>query len=188
MSCFPHLACAAESVWSLFRYMFFDGWKPIVHVLVLGPLGYVALILLLRVSGKRTLSKMNAFDFVITIALGSVFATLLLSKDATLAAGVTAFAVLIGMQFLVTLLSVRSDAVQRIVKAQPTLLYYDGQLLDEPMRRERVTREEIEAAVREQGIPSMDRVRAVILETNSDLSVITGGESAELETLTNVGR
>lgn len=154
--------------------MFFHGWEPVIRVLVLGPLGYLALIVLLRVSGKRTLSKLNAFDFVITITLGSAFATLLLSKDASLTAGVTTFAVLIALQFLITFLSVRIAWVQRLVKAQPTLLYYEGAYLWDQMRHTRVTRDEIQAAAREQGCPSLDDVTAVVLETDSTISIIQG--------------
>ena len=75
--------------------MFFHNWEEIVRILVVGPLAYAALILMLRVSGKRTLSKMNAFDLVVSVALGSLLATILLSKDVSLAEGIAAFSMLI---------------------------------------------------------------------------------------------
>ncbi|WP_407939580.1 hypothetical protein [Methylophaga nitratireducenticrescens] len=58
--------------------------------------------MLLRISGRRILSKMNAFDMVVTVALGSTLATILLNRDVALAEGALAFALLIGMQYLVT--------------------------------------------------------------------------------------
>ncbi len=64
--------------------MFFDSWAALGRIVVVGVLAYIGLVFLLRVSGKRTLSKMNAFDLVITIALGSTFATVLLSKSVAL--------------------------------------------------------------------------------------------------------
>lgn len=76
--------------------MWFDGWYGIARVLVIGSAAYVALIALLRISGKRTLSKLNAFDLVVTVALGSTLATILLSKDVALAEGIAAFVVLVG--------------------------------------------------------------------------------------------
>jgi uncharacterized membrane protein YcaP (DUF421 family) len=97
--------------------MFFDTWWGLARIIVVGVLAYAALVLLLRVSGKRTLSKMNAFDLIVTVALGSTLATVLLSKDVSLAEGALAFALLIGLQFTVTWLSVRSLAVRRVVKA-----------------------------------------------------------------------
>jgi uncharacterized membrane protein YcaP (DUF421 family) len=84
------------------------------------------LVLLLRVSGKRTLTKMNAFDLVVTVALGSTLATVLLTKSVALAEGLTAFMLLIFLQFVLTWLSVRSRAVSRLVKSEPTLLAYQG--------------------------------------------------------------
>jgi uncharacterized membrane protein YcaP (DUF421 family) len=127
--------------------LFFDSWDGVLRVIVVGLLAYVGLLLLLRISGKRTLSKMNAFDFVVTVALGSTLATVLLSKSVALVEGLLAFALLIFLQFAVTCLSVRSSAIRHIVKDNPKLLY-EGSFLHGNMRTERVTEEEIESAVR----------------------------------------
>jgi uncharacterized membrane protein YcaP (DUF421 family) len=128
--------------------LFFDSWDGVLRVIVVGLLAYVGLLLLLRISGKRTLSKMNAFDFVVTVALGSTLATVLLSKSVALVEGLLAFALLIFLQFAVTWLSVRSSAIRHIVKDNPKLLLYEGSFLHGNMRTERVTEEEIESAVR----------------------------------------
>jgi uncharacterized membrane protein YcaP (DUF421 family) len=153
--------------------MFFDSWSGILRTVVVGVLAYVTLIALLRVSGKRTLSKMNAFDLVVTVALGSTLATILLSSDVALAEGVAAFALLIGLQYLVAWLSVRSPAVAHIVKSEPSLLVYRGQTLDEALRAQRVTRDEILAAVRSQGKASLESVEAVVLETDGSFTIIS---------------
>lgn len=152
--------------------MFFHTWQDILRVVAVGTLSYIALVVLLRTSGKRTLSKLNAFDLVVTVALGSTLATVLLSKDTALAEGVTAFALLIGLQALISGLAVRSRTVSRLVKADPTLLVYDGRMLREAMNRERVTEGEIMAAVRSSCIGSLESVHAVVLETNGGLSII----------------
>ena len=152
--------------------MFFDSWAALLRVLVVGTLAYGGLVVLLRVSGKRTLSKMNSFDLVITVALGSTLATVLLSKDVALAEGMLAFALLVALQFVVTWLSVRSSPVRKFVKAEPTLLFHRGQMLDRALRPERVTEEEIIAAVRGQGIASLEQVEAVILETDGSFSTL----------------
>ena len=78
--------------------MFFDTWSGLGRVLVVGTLAYAAVVVLLRVSGKRTLTKLNAFDLVVTVALGSTLATVLLSKNVALAEGVLAVALLISLQ------------------------------------------------------------------------------------------
>ena len=69
---------------------------------------------------------MNAFDLVVTVALGSTLATVLRTKSVALAEGLTAFVLLIFLQFVLTWLSVRSRAVSRLVKSEPTLLVYQG--------------------------------------------------------------
>ncbi len=151
---------------------FFDSWSAMGRTVVVGVLAYLALVLLLRVSGKRTLSKMNAFDLIVTVALGSTLATVLLSTSVALVRGVLAFALLIGLQFAITWLSVRSQAVRGFVKAEPTLLVHKGRFLREAMRRERVTEDEILAALRSQGVAAVEEVVAVVLETDSSFSVV----------------
>ncbi len=151
--------------------MFFDDWAGLLRVVVVGACAYLALLALLRGSGKRTLAKLNAFDFVVTIALGSTLATVLLSSDVALVEGLAAMALLVGMQFLVAWLSVRSPAVERLVKSEPTLLYRDG-FLPGPMRRMRVTEGEIRQAARAAGNARLEAVAAVVLETDGSLSVL----------------
>ena len=150
----------------------FDGWGGVLRVAVVGTCAYAGLVVLLRISGKRTLSKMNAFDFVVTVALGSTLATVLLSSDVALAEGMAALALLIVLQWAITFASVRSATVRGWVKGEPTLLAHDGQLLPQAMRRARVTPEEVEAALRAHGLGSLDRAGAVILETDGSLSVV----------------
>lgn len=150
----------------------FDGWSGLLRTLLVGLLAYIALVTFLRISGKRTLAKMNAFDFIVTVALGSTLATILLSQDVVLAEGLLAFMLLIGLQFIVAWLSVRSSWIEALVKSEPTLLLYRGQFLQPAMQRERVSREEIEAAVRQQGVADPEEVAAVVLETDGTFSVI----------------
>lgn len=150
----------------------FGGWDPIVRVMVVGPLAYGAMVFLLRVSGKRTLSKMNAFDFVITIALGSVLAATLTDSSLALSTGVAVMAFLILAQLVITALSVRIDWVERVVKADPSLVVLHGRLLEDAMRRHRVTESEISAAVRASGKATIGDVEAVVLETDGSFTVI----------------
>ncbi|AJE48395.1 DUF421 domain-containing protein [Celeribacter indicus] len=151
---------------------FFDSWSGVLRVLVIGTAAYAALILMLRTSGKRTLGKMNAFDLVVTVALGSTLATVLLNARVPLAEGVAALALLICLQYAITWLSVRSERVRSLVKAEPTLLVHDGRYLETALRRQRVTREEIDAAMREIGRSELAGIRSVVLETDGTISVI----------------
>lgn len=164
---------------------FFEDWSGLGRVIVVGTLAYVALVLVLRISGKRTLSKMNAFDLVVTIALGSTLATIILSKDVALAEGILALGLLIGLQYVVTWWSVRSNMINHLVKSDPALLFYQGQFLHDQMRASRVVENEVLASVRQQGIASLNDVEAVILETDGSMAVVTSG-SAGASALTSV--
>ena len=166
--------------------MFFDGWGGLIRVAVVGVLAYSGLILLLRVSGKRTLSKMNAFDLVVTVALGCTLATVLLSSSVALAEGLLAFALLILLKFAVTWLSVRSSTFRRLVKNEPKLQFYDGGFLRGAMRAVRVTEEEVEAAVRQQGLASLEEVGAAVLETDGSVTVVPRANLSRESALSNV--
>src|SRR5690349_19324476 len=106
--------------------MFFDTWYDILRIGVVGTVAYAGLVLFLRTTGKRTLSKMNAFDLVVTVAFGSTFASAILSSDVSVSEALVAFALLCALQFAVAFLSLRSERFQRLIKAQPTLLFYRG--------------------------------------------------------------
>jgi uncharacterized membrane protein YcaP (DUF421 family) len=151
---------------------FFSGWESILRTLLVGVLAYIALVTLLRLSGKRTLSKLNAFDLIVTVALGSTLASALLTKDVSLADGMLAFGLLIALQFVVTWSSVRLRWVRRLVTGQPLMLMYRGEFLRDALLRARVTDEEVRAAIRSAGITFLRDVEAVVLETDGSFSVV----------------
>lgn len=166
--------------------MLFESWTGLLRTAGVGVCAYAALIVLLRVSRKRTLSKMNAFDLIVTVALGSTLATILLSPDTPLAQGVTALAVLIFLQFAITWLSVRFKAVDRFVKAEPRLLWHRGEFLQGAMKAERITEGEILQAMRSAGLGSPEEAEAVVLETDGSLSVMQSAGSPASNLLGNV--
>lgn len=152
--------------------MFFDGWGGLVRVLVAGGLGYLSLVVILRVSGKRTLTKMNAFDLVVTVALGSTLAALVLNSSVALVEGVTALALLIGLQYVTAWMSTRSPRFRELVKSEPTLLARRGEMVRSALRQQRISTSEVLQAVRSEGHGSLDDVDAVVLETDGSMSVI----------------
>lgn len=166
--------------------MFVKDGSGLVHTLIVGTLAYVALVILLRIFGKRTLSKWNAFDFIVTIALGSSLATAILSQTVPLLQGLTAFLLLMVLQFIVTWLEVRSDAVQRLVTGNPALLLYKGEFRSETMRQERIPASEVRSALRSQGIGSVEEVAAVVLETDGSFSVVKSLDRETASALSDV--
>ena len=151
--------------------MFFDGWYGLGRVLIVGIAAYVVLVFMLRMSGKRTLSKFNAFDFIITIALGSTLSSIVIGKSVALAEGILALGLLVALQFIITWLSVRSQGFQEMIKSTPALLVHRGVFQDQTMRDERVTREEVTAALHASGRAGMGPDCCVVLETDGTLNV-----------------
>lgn len=150
----------------------FGDWGGIIHTVVAGTLSYFGLIAWLRISGKRTLSKWNSFDFVVTIALGSILASALLTKGNSFIQCMVAIGLLVGFQFIITWVSVRSGIVQQLIKAEPTLLVFKGEMKEQVMIDKRVAKGEVLAAIRINGSASVEDVDAVILETDGTFSVI----------------
>jgi uncharacterized membrane protein YcaP (DUF421 family) len=168
--------------------IFFNNWASLGRTASVGVLAYVVLVVFLRTSGKRTLSKLNAFDLVVTVALGSTLATILLNKDVSLAEGALAFALLIAMQFVVTWSSVRARWVRKLVTGEPTMLFYRGQPLPQAMKKARVTEDEITASIRTAGLASANEVEAVVLETDGSLSVVKRGADDGATTVQGLAR
>jgi uncharacterized membrane protein YcaP (DUF421 family) len=153
--------------------MWFDSWSDALRVLAVGTAAYLTLVVVLRLSGKRTLAKLNAFDLVVTVALGSTLATILLSSDVSWTEGVIALVLLAALQFVAALISSKSHLGRSVLTARPTLLVLHGRLLHEALRRQRVSPEEVHQAVRCSGVGDLGMVAAVTLETDGSLSVIT---------------
>lgn len=166
--------------------IFFDSWESIARIAINTTLAYAAIVLILRISGKRTLSKMNAFDFIVTVALGSSLATVALSKDITLLDGVLAFVLFVSLQYALTWLSVRVKAVKKIITSEPVLLLYRGEMLREVMKKQRITEQEINMAVRESGETDLREIHSIVLETTGTMSVIAKSETGLADAMENV--
>jgi uncharacterized membrane protein YcaP (DUF421 family) len=165
--------------------IFFKDWAELGRAALVAFVAYTVFILLLRGSGKRTLSKLNVFDFVFVVALGSTLADTMLTPDITVTKGIVACATLIAFQWVLSKTTTRSKRLEKWINGEPTLLLYRGEFLVDVMKRERVTEEEIRAAVREHELASVECVEAVVLETDGTLSVIwrktEGTQSALLD-------
>ncbi|RYY30561.1 MAG: DUF421 domain-containing protein [Sphingobacteriaceae bacterium] len=157
------------------KTIFFDNWESIQRTLITGVLAYFSLILMLRISGKRTLSQMKEFDFIVTVALGSTLATVLLSKDISLLNGVTALALLIFLQYILAAGSVKSKRFSKLISSEPTLIFFKGNFLEKALKKERVTEAEVRSVLRNQQVTSLGKVEAIVIESNGQFSVVKDG-------------
>lgn len=152
-----------------------------IRIVTVGFLAYFGLIAFLRISGKRTLSKLNAFDLVVTVALGSTLSTILLDSKISLLEGLTALALLILLQYIISFAAVHSSKFNKVIKSEPKLLYLEGEFLRGAMKKERIKEIEILQAIRNSGLGSVEKAKAVVLETDGSLSVISSEPKSSLE-------
>lgn len=159
----------------------FGGWRPLLRILVVGAPAFAGLLLLLRASGKHSLTKSNAYGFVVTVALGSTLSSGVISGDVSLAEGLAAVGLLLGLQHGLSLLNSRTRWAARLFTNEPRVVLLNGGMVQEALREERVNESEVRAAVRSSGVASLEEVALVVLETDGSFSVIrsvNGGRSA----------
>jgi uncharacterized membrane protein YcaP (DUF421 family) len=153
--------------------MWFSSWADIARVVVLTIVGWGWLTTLIRLFGKRTISKMNPGDFVVTVALGSMVSTLVLfSKQIPVANGIAALAAMVVVQFCVEWTTARSRRLRQAIDGSPVLLVHNGRMLHDNMRRENIDDQDILEALRRHDVASVADTQAVILEIDGSFSVI----------------
>lgn len=156
----------------------FSSWAEIMQITVGAAFFYVFVVMLVRILGKRTTSQMNNFDWIITIAVGSLAASGILLKKVAILDAVSAIMVLAILQYATTKLVLLSDTFANLVKAHPTLLTHRGEFLTDTMKSERVSEEEIMAVLRSHGMHDAKDANWVILETNGEMTVIPKSDGA----------
>jgi len=159
-------------------------WTELAVVVVAALAAYLAVIVLTRLAGVRALAKMSSFDFAATVAVGSTIAATI-TGNASVATGVLALGLLFGLQWTVATLR-RRDLLHGLIDNPPILLMAGPELLEGNLRHARVSREELWSQLRLAGVHSRDQVRAVIMETTGDLSVLRLGEPFDDELLRGV--
>lgn len=154
----------------------FDGWEGIIKVCIAAPLMYSFVIAAIRIIGKRSTSQMNNFDWIVTVAVGSLTASGIILDSVTVSEAFVAIALLLLAQYLLTKGFLASGKLTKIAKAKPALLVRDGQFIDEAMDEERVLQSEVMAALRKKGLISVEEVQWVILEADATFSIIPKGD------------
>lgn len=153
------------------KELLFKDWESIWHVSVCAVLAYFVLFLFIRISGKRTLAKLTAFDFVVTVTLGSTLSSIILAK-VTVAEGSVALAIIIALQYLLAWTARESKTLEKVINSKPTMVFYRGTFLEDAMQKEVLTHEEIYAEIRKYRMLDIDEVEAVVMELNGELTVI----------------
>lgn len=158
---------------------FWTGWSPILHTLLIATVGYLALLLMLRVTGPRTMAKMTPLDFIIAVTLGSAFGRMITAVDVSLAQALAALVLLVALQWVLAAGRARWGFMRHIMDSPPVLLYYDGEFQHRSLRRNRLTEADVHTAARESGQGSLAGAQAVVLHQDGSLGVIAEGSMGD---------
>lgn len=161
----------------------FPGGQDVIVAVIASVVMLLWIIGAVRIAGLRSFSKMSSFDFATTVAIGSTLATVSLTGQ-PLGTGLIVVATLLGVQVLVS--RGRLLAGLRFLENQPLLLMHDGEFIDDNLRRSRVTRDDVLAKIRAANAGDLSQVRAVVLETTGDVSVLHGEQDVDPRVLSDV--
>lgn len=145
-------------------------YRPVIDAVIM----VIAIVVMTRVVGLRSFSKMSGFDFAITVAFGSIIAATVLSPDRSFITGIIALAALFSVQMVASNLRVNVDKVENAIDNCPLLLMEGEQIFDENLKKAKITHSDLRAKLREANVLNTKQVRAVILETTGDISVLHG--------------
>ncbi len=149
-------------------------WIPslsIVHLVVRATLVYFAILLLLRISGKRQVGQMSATEFVTIMLLSNSVQNSMNGGDNSLTGGIVLATVLVALTWIISELSFRYRMVRNVCEGVPTLLIHKGALLENNLHKERITKSDVVTMLRKQGIHSFHEVHVAVLESDGSLSV-----------------
>ena len=159
--------------------LFFDNIDKLGRIVLTAVTIYVLIVIITKVSGKRSTSQLNNFDWIVTVMIGSLGASTILLKDIPLIEGISSILVLYVMQFLVTKYASISPQFSSFILSEPRIVFYQGQFLPDAMRAERLTRQELECAMRSEGVNNLDDVEAIVFESDAQLTIIPKPTSSD---------
>ena len=146
-------------------------WEALVTIIISTLILFIAIIILVRISGKRSFSKMSSFDFASTIAIGSIIASGILLKDITIVKTLVALTSVFALQSLVAYL-MRFSSFIKIVDNEPLLLMDGSKILYNNLKKAHVTERDLRAKLRESNVLQLSQVKAVVFERTGDISIL----------------
>lgn len=138
---------------------------------------YVALLVLLRIAGKREVGQMTPFDLVVLLLISNAVQNAMTGPDTSVGGGMVAAATLIGVSLLFSRLSLRNQRLRRFMDGTPTILVRHGQVFHQNLRKEGMTYDELLAAMREHECSTIEEVELAMLEIDGEVSVIRSEEN-----------
>jgi uncharacterized membrane protein YcaP (DUF421 family) len=134
---------------------------------------YLFIIFAIRLFGKKELAQLSVIDLVFILLISNSVQNAMVGNNTSLPAGIIAATTLFSINYLLKLILYRSKNASRFIQGNPLMLIYKGAILTEHLERAKITKEELEAAVREHGIERISEVDLAILEVDGNISVLS---------------
>lgn len=150
--------------------------KAIITLVII----FTVIIIITRISGLRTFAKMSSFDFASTIAIGSILASIILNTGQSLLKGTIALAGIIAFQSLFSRLVRKNKFFRKLATNDPLLLMKDGTILHKNLRSANIGEGDLIAKLREANVLNYQEVKAVVLESTGDMSVLHTSDGTDL--------
>ena len=160
--------------------MLFDSWHQLLVVAARGAMTYFAVVVALRLVGEQALAQMSAYDLICTIALGSFVSSVTFEPDLAVLDGLAAIVAVLLLQELLRWLQYRFRKVRRLVRENPCVVVWEGQMLEDRLSKFKISREEVRAAIRRAGLASFVEAQAVVLENDGNWSVVACRDESDL--------
>ena len=153
-------------------------WQQVVGI-ALSVIGfYFCLILFTRIVGLRSFSKLSSYDLAMTVGIGSILASTVLSKSTSLLQGVFAIGMLFTLQAVLSIIRRKFKPFKALIDNQPIILMANGAYLHDNLKKAKLSENDIKQILRKNGIKSKSEVFAVIMETTADISVIKSSDTS----------
>jgi len=158
------------------------GWPEVALIALSASAMYATVILLTRLAGVRSFSKMSGFDFAVTVAIGSVLASVITSKDPPLASGIAALVCLFALQIGMAILRSRFPGLQALADNKPRLIMIGSEIQHDQLKKAKMTESDLWGKLREANVFQFSQILAVFAETTGDVCVLqTTGQNRDIE-------
>ena len=156
------------------NHPYFYNMNPYLDIVLRSAAVYGFMVLAIRLFGKKELSQLSTTDLVFIILISNSVQNAMVGSNSSLAGGLVAALVLFSLNYVLKLIMFRSAKFKALIEDKPIILIHEGILDQEHLTRTRITKDELEQAIREHGVQEIDEVKLAILEVDGNISVISG--------------
>ena len=150
----------------------FDLKIPWWEIVLRASVVYFVLLALLRLSGKRTVGQFTPFDLLVLVLLGDAVQGSMIAGDQSLQGGLILTATLLGWNRVVGYVTARSEPVAKVVEGKADILARNGEVFHEAMKSADLTLDDLEEAMRDHSVPSINKIRLAVLEKDGTITVL----------------